>query len=172
MNSSRTSRIKQLALGLSLLGMAWQVSAQTQVSDAWVRATVAGQPSTGAFMTLQADSDSKLISVQSPISKTVQIHQMSMKDDVMRMGQVQSVALPAGKPVSLDPQGYHVMLLDLTAQVAEGSTVPLTLTVENAKGEKETIEVQAQARSLGATGHSNMDHGSMDHSKMDHSKMQ
>ena len=40
MTSFCAKRVKQLALGLSLIGMAWQVSAQTQVSDAWVRATV------------------------------------------------------------------------------------------------------------------------------------
>ena len=66
MTSLYAKRFKQLALGLSLIGMAWQASAQTLVNDAWVRATVAGQPSTGAFMTLQADTDSKLLSVQSP----------------------------------------------------------------------------------------------------------
>lgn len=149
-------RIKQLVLGCSLIGLAWQVSAQTQVQDAWVRATVAGQPSTGAFMTLQADSDSKLLSVQSPVAKTVEIHQSTMKDDVMSMRQVESVALPAGKPVSFDPHGYHIMLIDLTAQVQEGSKVPLTLIVENAKGEKEAIEVQADARALGMADHSKM----------------
>jgi copper(I)-binding protein len=136
--------------------MAWQVSAQTQVSDAWVRATVAGQHSTGAFMTLQADSDSKLLSVQSPVANTVQIHQSSMKDDVMSMSQVESVALPAGKPVSFDPHGYHIMLMDLTAQVKEGGKVPLTLTVENAKGEKETITVDAETQALGMPDHSKM----------------
>ena len=161
MTSFSAPRIKQLALALSLLGMAWQVSAQSQVNNAWVRATVAGQPSSGAFMTLQADTDSKLISVQSPVAKLVQIHQSSMKDDVMSMQQVESVALPAGKPVSFDPHGYHIMLMDLTAQIKEGDTVPLTLTVENAKGEKETIKVEARARSLDT-----MDHGMMDHSKM------
>lgn len=161
MTSFCAPRIKQLALGLSLLGMAWQVSAQSQVNDAWVRATVAGQPSSGAFMTLQADTDSKLLSVQSPVAKLVQIHQSSMKDDVMSMQQVESVALPAGKLVSFDPHGYHIMLMDLTAQIKEGDTVPLTLTVENTKGEKETIKVEAQARSLDT-----MDHGMMDHSKM------
>jgi copper(I)-binding protein len=160
-------RIKQLALGLSLLGMAWQVSAQTQVNDAWVRATVAGQPSSGAFMTLKADTNSKLLSVQSPVAKLVQIHQSSMKDDVMSMQQVDSVALPAGKAVSFDPHGYHIMLMNLTAQIKEGDSVPLTLTVENAKGEEETIKVNAPARALDT-----MDHGNMDHSKMDHSKMQ
>lgn len=161
MNSLRVTtafsrRVKQLVLGVSLIGMAWQVSAQTQVNDAWVRASVAGQQSTGAFMTLQADSDSKLLSVQSPVANTVQIHQSSMKDDVMSMRQVESVALPAGKPVSLDPHGYHVMLIDLTAQVKEGDKVPLTLIVENAKGEKETIQVQAEARALGMVDHSKM----------------
>jgi copper(I)-binding protein len=122
---------------------------------------VAGQPSTGAFMTLQADTDSKLLSVQSTAAKTVQIHQMSMKDDVMHMGQVESVALPAGKPVSFDPHGYHIMLMDLTVQVQEGSKVPLTLIVENAKGEKETIKVDAETRALGTMDHSNMDHSKM-----------
>ncbi|KAB0507385.1 copper chaperone PCu(A)C [Pseudomonas lini] len=156
MTSFCTKRIKQLTLGLSLIGMAWQVSAQTLVNDAWVRATVAGQHSTGAFMTLQADSDSKLLSVQSPVANTVQIHQSSMKDDVMSMSQVESVALPAGKSVSFDPHGYHIMLMDLTAQVKEGDKVPLTLTVENAKGEKETIKVDADARALGMQDHSMM----------------
>ena len=155
-NTAFSRRVKQLVLGCALIGMAWQVSAQTRVDDAWVRATVAGQPSTGAFMTLQADSDSKLLSVQSPVAKTVQIHQSSMKDDVMSMRQVESVELPASKPVNFDPHGYHVMLMDLTAQVKEGDKVPLILTVENAKGDKETIKVEAEARALGMADHSKM----------------
>ncbi|QJC80143.1 copper chaperone PCu(A)C [Pseudomonas umsongensis] len=161
MTSFCAPSFKQLVLGMALIGMAWQVSAQTRVNDAWVRATVAGQPSSGAFMTLQADSDSKLLSVQSPVAKTVQVHQSSMKDDVMSMQQVESVALPAGKAVSFDPHGYHVMLMDLTGQIKEGDSVPLNLTVENAKGEKETIQVNAPAKALNT-----MDHGNMDHSKM------
>ena len=48
---------------LSLLGMSLHVSAQTVVDDAWVRATVAGQPSTGAFMHITSSADSKLIEV-------------------------------------------------------------------------------------------------------------
>lgn len=154
--------IKQVLLGLSLLGIAAQVSAQTLVEDAWVRATVPGQASSGAFMTLTASTDSKLLEVQSPVAKTVQIHQSSMKDDVMRMQQVTSVALPAGQPVVMDSNGYHVMLMDLVGQVKEGDKVPLTLVVEDAQGVKQSIAVQATARALNAP-----DHGAMhDHSKM------
>ncbi|WP_193039906.1 MULTISPECIES: copper chaperone PCu(A)C [unclassified Pseudomonas] len=140
--------LKHTLIGLSLLGLAAHASAQVQVSDAWVRATVPGQPSSGAFMTVTADSDSKLLRVASPVAKDVQIHEMSMKDDVMRMGPVDSITLPAGTPVKLDPDGYHVMLMGLTGQIKEGDQVPLTLTVENAKGERQTVEVKAAARGL------------------------
>jgi hypothetical protein len=71
-------------------------------------------------MTVTADSDSKLLRVASPVAKDVQIHEMSMKDDVMRMGPVDSITLPAGTPVKLDPDGYHVMLMGLTGQIKEG----------------------------------------------------
>ena len=153
------NNIKRAVLGLSLLGLAFQVSAQTKVDDAWVRATVPSQSASGAFMTLTADSDSKLLSVATPVAKDVQIHEMSMKNDVMRMGPVKSVDLPAGKAVKLDPNGYHIMLMGLTGQLKDGESVPLTLTVENAKGEKETVEVKASVRSLtNMEGH--------DHSKM------
>ena len=156
-------RCRQMALGLSLVGLAFQASAQTEVKDAWVRATVVGQPSSGAFMTVTASSDSKLLSVQTPVAGLVQIHEMSMKDDVMKMQQVGAVALPAGKAVSFDPHGYHIMLMNLTGQIKEGDKVPLTLTVEDAKGEKESIQVEAVAKAIGTMDHSSMTH---DHSKM------
>lgn len=135
-------------LMLSLLGMSLHVSAQTVVDDAWVRATVPGQPSSGAFMHITAATDSKLVEVKSPVAKTVQIHESKMENDVMSMQAVPSIALPAGKTVNIEPEGYHVMLIDLVGQIKEGDSVPLTLIVEDSKGIKESIEVQAQARAL------------------------
>ncbi|ROL63389.1 transporter [Pseudomonas protegens] len=159
MNSQRRpSRIKSALLMLSLLGLAGTAGAATQVDNAWVRATVPGQHASGAFMDLTASSDSKLVDVQSPVAKNVQIHQSSMHNDVMSMQQVDAVALPAGQKVSLDTHGYHVMLMELVGQIKAGDKVPLTLTVENAKGEKESIKVEAQARALNAPDHSMMKH--------------
>jgi copper(I)-binding protein len=139
-----------LAVTLSLSGYAM---AQTTVEDAWARATVPGQPATGAFMTLKADADSTLISVQSPAAKDTQIHQSTMKGDVMSMLPVDEVSLPAGEPVVFDANGYHVMLMDLVKQVKEGDAVPLTLKIKNAQGEEETLEVNAVARALNAPDH-------------------
>ncbi|WP_183130823.1 copper chaperone PCu(A)C [Pseudomonas coronafaciens] len=152
--------VKPLLLTLSLLGLSAQALAETHVDDAWVRATVPGQPSTGAFMRITSSTDSKLVDVASPVAKTVQIHQMSMKGDVMSMQRVTSVDLPAGEPVVFDSNGYHVMFMGLASQVKEGDKVPLTLTVEDAKGVKESVQVTAIARSLT----SDEDGGHGDHS--------
>ena len=145
---------------LSLLGMSLHVSAQTVVDDAWVRATVAGQPSTGAFMHITSSTDSKLVEVRSPVARTVQIHESKMQNDVMSMQPVAAVALPAGKSVAIEPEGYHVMLIDLVNQVKAGDQVPLTLIVENSKGVKELIEVKAAARALNSMP-MHHDHGAM-----------
>nr|WP_312932852.1 copper chaperone PCu(A)C [Pseudomonas sp.] len=135
---------------LALLGLSASALAQTTVTESWVRASVPQQQSTGAFMVLTADTDSALTNVASPIAKTVQIHAMTMDGDVMGMKQVEVLTLPAGKPVALDPNGYHVMLMGLKQQVKEGENVPLTLTVKTAAGETQTLEVEVPVRALTA----------------------
>lgn len=124
------------------------VQAQVRVSDPWVRATVAQQKATGAFMQLTSPADTKLVSATSPVAAIVEVHEMAMENDVMRMRQIPSVALPAGKPVALQPGGFHIMLINLKHQVKPGETVPLTLTFENSRGTRETVNVSAQVRAL------------------------
>jgi len=80
----------------------------------------------------------------------VEIHEMLMDKDVMKMNRIPGLDLPAGKDVELEPGGYHVMLMDLKAQVKEGDQVPVTLTVENKDGSRQTIELTAPARPLNA----------------------
>ncbi|WDM57639.1 copper chaperone PCu(A)C [Pseudomonas sp. NEEL19] len=158
--------IKRGLAALALAGLALPALpalAQTTVSEAWVRASVPHQQSTGAFMTLTASSDSKLVSVASPVAKTVQVHEMTMNGDVMGMREVKAVELPAGKAVTLDPNGLHVMLMGLNGQVKEGEKVPLSLTIEGAKGAKETVEVQAEVRALTAEAGGGHDHMHMQH---------
>jgi len=120
------------------------------IKDPWVRATVAQQKATGAFMQLTAKSDSKLVEVKSPAAGVVEIHEMAMDKDVMKMRPVSGVALPAGKTVELKPGGYHVMLMDLKAQVKEGDTIPLTLVFEGKDGKRESVELKAPAKPLTA----------------------
>ena len=133
-----------------------QAQAQVTVKDAWVRATVAQQKATGAFMQLQSAQDAKLISAQSPVAGVVEVHEMAMDGGVMKMRAVPSLALPAGKAVDLKPGGYHVMLMDLKAPLAKGTAVPLTLVFKNAQGVESQLqlEVPVSAQAPGAhAGH-------------------
>ncbi|MET3382850.1 copper chaperone PCu(A)C [Variovorax paradoxus] len=130
--------------------LAAHAHAQVTIKDAWVRATVPQQKATGAFMQLSAAKDTKLVSASSPVTPIVEVHEMAMQDNVMRMRQIPALDLPAGKTVELKPGGYHVMLLDLKQQVKEGDTVPLTLVFEGQDGKRESVEVKAPVRALNA----------------------
>jgi copper(I)-binding protein len=115
------------ATAVAAASLSLSAYAQVTVKDPWVRATVSQQKATGAFMQLTAAQDSRLIEAKSPVAGVVEVHEMSMEKDVMKMRAVPSLDLPAGKMVELKPGGYHVMLMDLKQQMKEGDTVPLTL---------------------------------------------
>ena len=135
---------------LSLTASAWaQAPAPVEVKDAWVRATVAQQKATGAFMQLTAQADTRVVQASSPIAGVVEIHEMAMDKDVMKMRAIPALALPAGKTVELKPGGYHVMLMDLKAAVKAGDVVPVTLVLEGKDGLRTSLEVKATARPLG-----------------------
>jgi len=135
------------ALLMSLAAVS-TANAQVAVKDPWVRATVAAQKSTGAFMQLNAATGVRLVEARSPVAGVVEIHEMTMVDNVMKMRAVAGLDLPAGKAVELKPGGYHVMLMDLKKQIREGDTVPITLVVEGGDKKRSTIEVKAAARPL------------------------
>jgi len=125
-------------------------AAQVTVTDPWVRGTVAGQRATGAFMKLTPAADQKLVAAASPVAKVVEIHEMAMDGGVMKMRAIPKLALPAGKATELKPGGYHVMLMALDRTLAEGETVPITLTFEDAAGKRQTVEIKAPVKPLTA----------------------
>ncbi len=124
--------------------------AQTAAVDPWVRGTVAQQKATGAFVQLTSKQGGRLVSASSPAAGLVEIHEMAMDGDVMKMRAVSGLDLPAGKAVALKPGGFHIMLFDLKRALKAGDTVPLTLVIEGADKQRETLEIKARVRALGA----------------------
>jgi copper(I)-binding protein len=137
-----------------LTGLATTALADTvKIENAWVRATAPGQKVAGGFLDLTADTDMKLVGGSSPASSTLELHIMKMDGGVMEMRQIQEIALPKGKTVSLQPGGLHIMFIDLKQQIKEGDKVPVTLTVQNAAGKEQQIRVEAQAMRAGGMAH-------------------
>ena len=135
-----------LPIAAALLFNALAAQAQVKVDDPWVRATVAPQKATGAFMQLTSAKAAKVVAASSPVADMVEIHEMKMDDGVMKMRAVDALALPAGQTVALKPGSYHVMLMGLKGAIKAGDTVPLTLTVEGEDKQRSTVEIKAQAR--------------------------
>ena len=147
-----TSTFRRLGL-VALIAFSLAANAQTTVKDPWVRGTVAQQRASGAFMHITSAQGGKLLSVSSPVAGIAEIHEMAMDGSTMRMRAVPAIDLPAGTAVKLEPGGYHVMLMDLKQQLKAGDSVPLTLVIEHKDGKRETVEVKAPVRALGAAEH-------------------
>lgn len=138
------------------------------VTDAWARATVQGQKATGAFMKITSKDSAKLVGVSSPVAGVVEIHEMKMDKDVMKMSALPNgLELPAGKAVELKPGGYHVMLMDLKTPLTKDTTIPLTLTVQDAKGVKSTVELKLLV-GMQAPGMPSHDHSKHKHTEHKH----
>ncbi len=144
-------KFKLLTATLLLAGGA--LHAQTvDVSDAWARATVPGQKGTGAFMRITARDGARLVGVSSPVAGVAEVHEMKMDNDIMKMRAVPVLELPAGQTVQLRPGGYHVMLMDLKQPLPKGSTVPLTLRLQDAQGVETRLEVSVPVSTAAPAG--------------------
>ena len=160
MTLHRITRSALFALAL-LAGQAHaQAAAPVAVEGAWARASVQGQKATGAFMRLTAKDGARLVRVESPAAGVAEVHEMKMEGDIMKMRAVPALDLPAGKTVELKPGGYHVMLMDLKAPLTKGSSVPVTLVFQDARGTEMQLPLQlpVTTQSPGATT-ADMGHG-------------
>ncbi len=134
------------ALGILIFTASALADPALRLTSVWARATVPGQRVAAAYMDVEADQPLVLTKVESPLAETVQIHTMLMEDGIMKMRERESLDLPKGKTVKLAPGGTHLMLFGLKERLLEGKVVPLTLTVMNAAGNRETVEISAPVK--------------------------
>jgi periplasmic copper chaperone A len=126
--------------------------ADVAVQNAWVRTTVPGQKGTGAFMSITAKSDLRLVGASSAVAGVAEVHEMKMNGDVMQMRAVSGLDLPAGRAVALQPGGFHVMLLDLKTALPKNTTVPLTLLFKDAKGMQSKVDLMVPVATTAPSG--------------------
>lgn len=151
-----------IATALFALTLVAWAQTPVKVEDAWVRGTVAQQTATGAFMRLTAAQNTRLVGASSPVAGVVEVHEMAMDKDVMRMRAVPVLELAAGRTVELKPGGLHVMLMDLKRPLQVGEAVPLTLVFEDGARQRFSQEVRVSVTPLGtAKAPAPHDHGAM-----------
>ena len=129
------------------------VGAAVMIHDAYVRAVPPGATVSAAFMVVHNPTAAPraVVAAASPAAATVELHTHIDDGGVMRMRQVERIDVPAGGQAVLAPGGYHVMLIGLTAALAEGAPVSITLTLDD--GTRLTIDAPVRAIAPAAGGH-------------------
>jgi copper(I)-binding protein len=137
-------RMKSLLIAVVLSFLAAAVSAHEykvgniSIGHPYARPTAPAQPTGGGYLTLTSKgSADRLISVSATFAEAVQLHNMRMEGDVMRMREVPSIELPADTTVELKPGGLHLMFVGLKAPLKVGESYPLKLKV--------TVDVKVDA---------------------------
>ena len=115
----------------------------------WSRATPGGARVAAGFLKItntgkQAD---RLIGGTIEIAKKLEVHEMTMTDNVMRMRQLpKGLEIKPGETVELKPSGYHLMFMDLTRPLKTDDVVKGVLRFERAG----QIAVEYRVAPLGA----------------------
>lgn len=136
-----------------------------EITGAWARTSPSMASMGAAYMTIASAGGDRLLgaSVDASIAAAAEVHEvvmemgsdtsmsmgsdttMAMNSGEMTMREVESVEIPAGESVVLQPGGYHVMLIDLVAPLEVGSTFDVVLTFETAGDVVVTVEVRDDA---------------------------
>jgi len=133
------------------------------IAGAFARATLPNQPVGGGYLTITngGTNDDRLVAAASPVAGEVQLHEMTMEGDVMKMRQLKDgIAVPAGATVTLEPGGLHLMFMKLKGPLVEGQAVEVTLAFEKAGSVTVTLPVLASSAAE-PEAHGMAHHGAM-----------
>jgi len=119
-----------------------------EIGHPWARATPPTAPTGGAFLTVKntgATAD-RLLSASSPAAEAVQVHEMKMEGNVMRMREQDGgLEIAPGATVTLAPGHLHLMMMGLKGPLKQGEKVPVTLVFEKAG----SIDVELAVMAMG-----------------------
>lgn len=114
-----------------------------EISSPYAHAAEAGGTS-AAYMTItNTGAADTLVKAACDAAMMAQVMETTMTNDIMSMGEIPGIDLPSGAAVELKPGGYHIMLMELSQPLVDGTTITITLEFE--KAGKMTIEVPIKA---------------------------
>jgi len=155
----RLFRFAAIAL-LLIVGSSGQLRAQAPqgktitVADAWARATPKGSTTGVIYVTVinSGQDAERMLGATTPMAEKVQFHSNANENGVMKMRELTSIEIEAGKKVALEPGGTHAMLVGLKQLLVAGQSFPLTLEFEKAG----KIDVTVSVEKVGAMEHQHM----------------
>lgn len=141
---ARTGRLAKAAAAtlLFLLGACGGGEKEAlSVEPGFIRAPKPNAVATGGYLTINSGTPDRLIGARSEFA-TVEIHEMKSENGIMSMMPVHALDVVPGTPLELKPGGYHLMLIDPSDALTEGSDAEITLIFEVAGEVPVTLPVQ------------------------------
>lgn len=104
------------------------------LSAAVIPAPVGGGELTALYLTISNRSarDDELLSITTPAAARTELHRQVDHGGMTTMEEVASLPIPAGGHLSMEPGGYHTMLLGLQRPLAPGDQVQIELRFRHA----------------------------------------
>lgn len=127
------------------------------IDHVWSRAALAGHEGVVYLTVTDKGAPDTLTGATTPVAAMAHLHETINDNGVMKMRDVDAIPIAPGKPVTLAPGGYHIMLMGLSQTLKEGDTFPVTLSFTRAG----QITATATVEKAGAAAMPGMDHGSM-----------
>lgn len=107
---------------------ACNASGDVEVHQAWVRPTMQGENAAVYFTIHNHTTDAdELIGASSPVADAVEIHESKMENDIMQMNKIEAIALDPDEEITLQPGGYHIMLVSVKEELVLGEHIGLIL---------------------------------------------
>ncbi|WP_457665206.1 copper chaperone PCu(A)C [Thiolapillus sp.] len=147
-------------LGLALVSPAFAGTAadDIQVIDPWAREVPPGLTTSAGFLGMKntGDKEHRLVAAESSNTGMVELHTHINDNGVMRMRPVEDIAIAPGATTTLQPGGYHLMLMMIKKRLKAGDKMPITLIFED--GSKKNIEAEVRHFSMEKMNHMKMKH--------------
>ena len=140
------------------------------IEHPWAKVSIPGARMSAAYLEIEnnGEGDDRLIAVSVDGVTKVEIHEMRMDGDMMMMQRLpDGLLVPAGGYVSLQPGGYHLMLMGLTQPLVDGTQVKGTLTFAQA-GVIEVMFMVEPLTKADERAEANLSHGHMQQESMNH----
>jgi copper(I)-binding protein len=119
-----------------------------QIRHPWARATPPGTTVGVGYFEIRntGKQPDRLLSATSPAARQVEMHISEHAGEVAKMRQLRAFEVPARERLTLEPNGAHLMLVDLVQPLKKGERVPMKLRFERA-GE---IDIEFEVQEMGS----------------------
>lgn len=114
------------------------------IDHPWSRAMPPNAVTGAAYLRIEnrGETPDKLLGAETAAAAYTELHEHIHQDGLMKMQQVQTLAIEPGQTVEFQPGGYHIMLFNLQQPLVAGEDFQMTLEFEQAGTVEVTVNIE------------------------------